>query len=157
MQLAEVDACGTCHTEEVKATGMATFHCTTCHDFLATDHALGDPRRADCLACHGDMQVHDERFAADAPMRFPCQKCHDPHRKPLPTVGDCVACHHVTDFGLHAVTSHEDCMSCHRPHLWRVEPRATCEGCHTDRDEHYPDLPCAGCHDFHRQPPAPPA
>ena len=146
-----VDACGTCHTEQVKATGMASFHCTTCHDFLAADHDLADPRRRDCLACHESMQVHEERFAVDAPMRFPCQTCHDPHRRPLPTVADCVRCHHVRDFGLHALPVHDDCMSCHRSHTWRVEARAACERCHDDRAEHYPDRPCGGCHDFHRQ------
>jgi hypothetical protein len=83
-------------------------------------------------------------------MQMPCQKCHQPHRQPLPTVADCVACHHVRDFGLHAIASHDDCMSCHQPHLWRVEARATCERCHSDRDDHYPDMPCAGCHDFRR-------
>jgi nitrate/TMAO reductase-like tetraheme cytochrome c subunit len=142
------DACGTCHAEQVKAQGMAALHCTSCHDFLATDHPLGDPRRRDCLACHERMQVSDERFAATAPMRFPCQKCHDPHRKPLPTVEDCLGCHHIRDFGLHAEAAHADCMSCHRPHLWRVEDRATCERCHTERGDHHPDLPCARCHDF---------
>jgi nitrate/TMAO reductase-like tetraheme cytochrome c subunit len=150
-----VDACGTCHTEEVKATGMASLHCTACHDFLAADHALADPRRADCLACHETMQVHEERFAADAPMRFPCQTCHDPHRRPLPTVADCVRCHRVQDFGLHVLGAHDDCMSCHRPHTWRVEARAACERCHDDRRDHYPDQPCAACHDFRRQKPVP--
>jgi nitrate/TMAO reductase-like tetraheme cytochrome c subunit len=143
------DACGTCHTEKVMG-GMAAFHCTTCHDFLATDHSLGDPRRTDCLSCHATMQVGEERFAADAPMKFPCQTCHEPHRKPRPTVADCVRCHHVSDFGLHAVAAHDDCLSCHRPHLWRVDDRATCERCHTDRAEHYPEQPCVGCHGFQR-------
>lgn len=142
------DACGTCHAEEVTSGGMASFHCTTCHDFLATDHGLGDPRRADCLACHASMQVHEERFDPRAPMRFPCQQCHEPHRRPLPTVEDCIRCHHVRAFGAHAVASHGDCLSCHRPHLWRVEARATCERCHTDRGDHYAELPCAGCHGF---------
>jgi hypothetical protein len=143
------EACGDCHRQAVSASsGMAAFHCTTCHDFLATDHPVGHPGRSDCLACHEDMQVGEERFGADAPMRFPCQACHQPHARPLPTVDTCVRCHHIGGFGLHAAAAHGDCMSCHRPHLWRVEERTTCERCHADRGEHHPGLPCAGCHGF---------
>jgi hypothetical protein len=143
------EACSGCHVGTVSAeTGMAAFHCVTCHDFLATDHPLGDPRRADCLDCHGHMQVHGERFVPDAPMRFPCQQCHYPHDGRLPTVQDCLGCHHIRGFGLHGVPAHGDCMSCHQPHLWRVEERATCGRCHAAREEHYPDVACAGCHSF---------
>ncbi len=151
------DSCAGCHAEQVTAGGMASLHCTSCHDFLATEHPLADPQRSDCLACHADMQVRDERFDPHAPMRVPCQTCHRPHQKPVPTIADCVGCHHVRDFGLHALGSHNDCLSCHRPHLWRVEARTTCERCHTDRAEHYAGLPCASCHGFQKVKAAPAA
>jgi nitrate/TMAO reductase-like tetraheme cytochrome c subunit len=145
-----VDACKDCHAERVREGGMTALHCTACHDFLAADHELGAPTRRDCLACHADMQVGSERFEPHAPMRFPCQECHRPHQNLRPTPADCVRCHHVAAFGLHAVPFHGDCRSCHQPHLWRVDARATCEGCHADRKDHYPDAPCAGCHAFQK-------
>jgi nitrate/TMAO reductase-like tetraheme cytochrome c subunit len=151
------DACSECHAETVRASsGMATLHCTTCHAFLAADHALAHPRRVDCLSCHEHMQVREERFAENAPMRLPCQQCHQPHQRPLPTVAECRHCHRVEGFGLHDAAAHEDCMSCHRPHLWRVDERATCERCHAGREDHYPVLACAGCHAFgnHAEPAA---
>ena len=151
------DSCSECHTAQAAGDGaMGSVHCTACHDFLATDHALADLRRSDCLACHDQMQVGHEHFDPQAPMQFPCQQCHRPHERILPSVADCQHCHHVHDFGLHAVPFHADCKSCHQPHLWRVDARATCERCHGDRhDGHYPDLPCAGCHDFQRSAPVP--
>jgi len=149
------DSCQGCHTQQVTGAGkMAAFHCTTCHDFLARDHELGAPTRAECLTCHATMQVRTERFDPKAPMQFPCQQCHEPHGRTRPTMDGCRTCHHVADFGLHAVPFHQDCQSCHEPHLWRTEARATCERCHTDRAAHHPDAPCASCHGFANPRPA---
>lgn len=143
------DGCRECHAEQVTgAPAMESFHCTTCHNFIATEHELRSPQRSDCLQCHAQLQVQNERFDAAAPMPFPCQRCHRPHGGRKPTVGDCLDCHHVRDFGLHGAPFHGDCQSCHIPHLWRVAPRATCERCHVDRSDHYAGAPCNGCHSF---------
>jgi nitrate/TMAO reductase-like tetraheme cytochrome c subunit len=147
------DACADCHEMTMeRESAMTSFHCTTCHNFLATDHELGSPERDDCLECHEHMQVHEERFDGDAPMNFPCHRCHQPHQHMLPTMDDCTDCHDTSGSGLHAVPFHADCLSCHRPHLWHVEGRATCLRCHAaDRMDHYPDLACAGCHSFAKE------
>ena len=143
------EACRDCHASQViQPEGMGEFHCTACHSFLAVDHPLKTPGRGSCLACHLSMRVNGEVFAEDAPMLFPCGECHKPHKAPRPTSADCLACHHIRDFGLHRVEAHAECISCHQPHRWRVWSRETCEACHVDRTAHYPSMACFQCHSF---------
>lgn len=139
--------CQTCHAQkEVVTSGMATFHCTSCHSFLATDQPLL-PGRKNCLDCHEALVKETISWPADAPMQLPCGTCHKPHEIEQPTVA-CRNCH--TGEGLHQQTTHRSsvCQTCHEPHQWKVTSRQTCLACHTDRVEHQAGALCSACHNF---------
>src|SRR3990172_261132 len=151
------EVCKKCHANVViKARGMATLHCTTCHNFLAQGGELAHPSRKDCLDCHKTMKVKSEVFSTSGPMLFECGTCHKPHTQPLPARKDCLACHPEPQLvGLHQKLAHADCVSCHRPHLWKLSGRGTCEVCHVDRKDHNSPTPCFQCHRFGGGAPAP--
>jgi len=103
--------------------GMSGFHCTTCHEFLATNVAGLEPKRKLCLNCHAGMQLKGETFPAEAPMKFDCAACHKPHSKPILSFSDCFECHpeiaeDKRHFRSKALTQ---CVTCHRPHGWKAK------------------------------------
>ncbi len=138
--------CNLCHEEQVKVNGMASMHCTTCHQFLVEGEPLL-PNRKDCLDCHQALTELGVTWPADAPMQYPCGKCHQPHQQTQPVV-DCLSCH--TEGGLHLTAAHRasSCQTCHKPHEWRVTQRETCLTCHPEKAEHNPGILCGSCHGF---------
>jgi len=140
--------CSVCHEDKhVEMEGMASMHCTACHEFLVHEEGLL-PHRAGCLECH-EALVNGEgiTWPADAPMQYECGECHKPHEQAKP-VADCAACH-TTD-GMHTTLSHSatPCITCHKPHAWYVTERDTCMTCHPDREDHFTGIFCGECHIF---------
>ncbi len=105
-------------------------------------HAAGIRPSADCLNCHVRP--------TDGPMGdFSCLDCHvDPGVKAQ--VASCNSDCHGPMTGDHQAGMHGDaeCTDCHKPHNWVVTERSTCESCHDDRAEHYPESFCGECHEF---------
>lgn len=123
----KAEDCIKCHDQaRVNIGEMSGFHCTTCHEFLATKVAGLEPKREICLNCHAGMQLKGETFPAEAPMKFECAACHKPHTKPIPSFNDCLGCHpQIAEDRKHferkALTR---CVECHRPHSWRIQKEA---------------------------------
>jgi hypothetical protein len=141
-----IESCRECHGEIVmKAARMEAVHCTACHGFLAAEGTLEEPGRESCLECHTELAGFDD---SSPHAQFVCGQCHKPHEKRQPTSGDCGGCHQVEGPGLHAHPGHAQCITCHAPHGWKTQARLTCESCHSDRLDHYPDAGCPACHSF---------
>lgn len=171
----EFPGCFRCHTEEMRdeeGTSLSS-DCTLCHTFVArgVDGASFEPLPADpslyhpwgqagahasmkCWSCHtgaaspygtcGSCHEIDPK----APMSFSCATCHQASR--AGEAMDCSRCHAVGGSRLHAMASHRTCADCHEAHAWRPEdPRDCTRACHSElAPTHYPDGPCASCHDF---------
>jgi len=172
----EFPGCFRCHDgKHVSAEGKKISHdCGACHEFLERErsgtlvraaatpsfahpwklggkhaellcgvcHTGGPARPATCSGCHGIGE-------SGAPMvGMQCKECHLKEQQLKPLV-NCASCHSALA-GLHRKAPHKDagCVACHAPHRWKIEGRDQCLTCHGDRAQHYPDQPCAACHDF---------
>ncbi len=120
-----VEDCQRCHESAAKSGGgMAAFHCTTCHNFLAKgadeDELL--PHRPACLECHQGLQLKGETFPEHGPMAFECGACHKPHSRPLLAFSDCLACHPEVARSREHIERDAlvDCVRCHEPHDWKA-------------------------------------
>lgn len=144
------EICRQCHTDQVvKISEMGGMHCTSCHNYLATEPRL-EPRRSDCLECHLKHIRNGVTWPEVAPMHWECSQCHKPHEQVRPVV-KCTSCHQgVPSEGKHAVTSHAtlECQTCHKPHQWEVTGREACLQCHSDKEKHNEQGACATCHNF---------
>jgi len=154
--------CVSCHPKNEQVHGMETLTCLNCHNDKASNLL---PARDTCLACHGDAgrragiladleksgikfkKPSDEEiakaskltvFPPDGAMQFECYKCHKPHGKIMPVVGEvCMTCHaNIKKTGMHATHLEQGlkCLQCHKPHLWKVTAQmaksAFCTQCH---------------------------
>ena len=139
--------CSVCHEEtHIEISGMATFHCTTCHQFLVEEEQLL-PSRKGCLTCHQALTGEGISWPANAPMQYPCGDCHQPHQQAKPTV-DCLSCHTVGGTHLEGAHGASSCQTCHQPHEWQVTRRDTCLTCHPAQVEHNAGILCGVCHTF---------
>ncbi len=149
------EICKECHTKQhIEVAPMGRLHCTNCHNFLAHQVALL-PTRQDCLWCHQKEITKRVIFREDSPMKFECQKCHNPHKKQSP-LSSCQGCHQgiVASVRSNAQT-HRNCLSCHRPHTWKTQGDKTCRSCHSPlpegmgHQEGHKILQCTDCHHPH--------
>ncbi|RMF94261.1 MAG: hypothetical protein D6736_00330 [Nitrospinota bacterium] len=122
----KAEDCQRCHSHSrMNIGGMAGFHCTTCHNFLARGDDVEEmlPKRETCLECHQGMQIKEETFPEDGPMAFECAECHKPHTKPFLDFFDCLSCHEdITEDQAHFERrAINRCVRCHRPHTWTAD------------------------------------
>lgn len=127
----KTEDCLKCHPQARSNMGsMDGFHCTNCHNFMASEEAELKPTRELCLECHAGMQLKGETFPEGAPMSFDCATCHKPHTQPFLHFNDCLGCHvqvaeDAAHFEAKALTR---CVDCHRPHSWRAQEPAAGDG-----------------------------
>ncbi len=136
--------------------------CKSCHTVSPTDP------NSFCSnsKCHA-TRWQFAKVLPTVPHRGACTTCHTSTAPP--TAATCRNCHTSLP-GLHSVGRDEReggdegeggggapegaahsqvaCQTCHAPHTWAVQPRSTCESCHTNRISHHPGTPCANCHSF---------
>jgi hypothetical protein len=172
----EFPGCFRCHNDRHRSADgkVLTKDCGLCHEFarrsddgkalvaLPADASFAHPwkhekhSRLDCWECHtGKSSPYGacgkcHEFDPKAPMAFACSACHRPMKVAV-EAGECVSCHDASKSKMHSRKGHEDCISCHKQHEWKtVDYPDDCTGsCHRDlKDPHYPDKPCAPCHDF---------
>lgn len=152
-----IQICTQCHGErQIRIPAMAQHNCLDCHNFLRENSPLR-PDRDGCLDCHQRQGQDRISWPTDAPMKFECRQCHQPHVQEKPVV-QCLSCHpSVNGEGQHAARGHLDlsCQSCHKPHEWRITRRQSCTSCHSDRENHNPGVFCGTCHSFKRDGTAP--
>jgi len=140
------EICVKCHTadKQIAEQTMGT-HCTTCHEFLATNSTL-IPEKHTCLSCHPEKNTMGVSFPANAHSDVNCTTCHDPHIKSV--FLNCTSCHSPSSLkGLHSTPAHNNCISCHVPHDTNTL-RDNCVSCHTDKTSHNSPIDCANCHSF---------
>jgi len=146
MKLEGVASCNDCHHN--RSSGAS---CSVCHeggigapqDIIAHevgdfDHARHGGSGIPCTTCHAGSTM----TAASVD----CVACHAVHHQPE---SGCVACHRVGTTPEHPMDIHvAGCQACHGENSVWIDrwTRETCSVCHTGREEHYPDRPCAVCH-----------
>ena len=145
-KLEGVSACNDCHHN--RSSGAS---CSVCHEggvgppqeIIAHevgdfDHALHGGAGLPCTTCHegGTMSASS----------VDCVACHSVHHQPE---SSCVACHRVGATPQHPAEIHiAGCTGCHGESSEWIDrwTRETCSVCHTGRETHYPERPCAVCH-----------
>jgi hypothetical protein len=172
--------CAECHRSVVVGLDkMATTHCLSCHEYLATSEGLM-PRREQCLRCHAQAGSPAD-FEAGTHNQMDCAPCHQPHEKRKP--GDsavlrinCERCHKkpvqetakivavaakappspTPRPGVPAPASrsfadaHGRCGSCHTPHGKKGEAATRCLPCHAEKRPHRRTAGHADCVSCHR-------
>ena len=145
-KLEGVSACNDCHHN--RSSGAS---CSVCHQggigapqgILAHevgdfDHALHGGSGLPCKTCHsGDTM---------SATSVDCVACHSVHHQPE---SSCVACHREGMIPEHPIDIHvAGCSGCHGENSGWIDDwtREICSACHTGRDGHYPERPCAVCH-----------
>ena len=154
------EVCKKCHEDEsVNSAGMAKLHCTSCHNFLASEQSLV-PTRGTCLWCHSDSSAAHVDLHADSPMQFPCGMCHNPHQPDQTLRQRCHTCHQDEAAAASKLgPPHRDCLTCHKPHTWKPDGEETCRTCHGQEidslsvhkiaSHHSAGVKCVECHRPH--------
>jgi len=125
-------SCSVCHSD-----GIAAPQGILAHEVGDFDHALHGGAGLPCKTCQG---------ATMTASNIDCVACHSEHHRPEST---CVACHRVGTTPEHPTEVHvAGCAECHGESSEWIDrwTRETCAVCHTGREAHYPERPCAVCH-----------
>jgi len=145
-QLQNAAACDDCH--HVRSSGSS---CSRCHEAgsgapggaiaLPTgdfEHERHSTAGLACTNCHAGSTM--------SAAKVDCMACHSVHHQPEST---CAACHRAGTTPAHPMEIHvAGCQGCHGQNSAWIDrwTRETCSVCHTGREGHYPERPCALCH-----------
>ncbi len=145
-KLQSAAACNDCHHTRTSGSSCSRCHSggagapkgLVAHQAGDFDHGRHTAAGLTCVTCHAGASM--------STANVDCMACHTAHHRPEST---CVACHRAGTTPGHPIEIHvSGCQGCHGEKSAWIDrwTRETCAVCHTGREGHYPERPCALCH-----------